>query len=96
MINYNDYSKTNDITIEGDVIVNDETVTSDEGPMMGKVNTPLLNVRAQPFGDASLVCDPIKQGTELTIDLDESTDGWLHIYLSSGIDGYVMEKFIEY
>lgn len=69
-----------------------ETVESK--PVYGLVvNCDRLNVREAPNIDADVVC-VIKALTEVEIDESESTDEFYKIYLSSGLEGYCMRKFI--
>lgn len=68
----------------------------DTGPSLeiGVVsNCKKLNVRAEPDVDADVVCI-IDEGTEVSIDMIESTDEFYAVYLVSGVEGYCMRKFI--
>lgn len=62
--------------------------------VMGIVDCELLNIRYSPSVDSNLVTSPIKKGTKVQIDYDNSPEFWFHIYLPSGIDGYVMRDYI--
>ena len=53
-----------------------------------------LNIRKEPAKvDGNTVCE-VEAGTELMIDLPNSTNEWYHVYNSSGLDGFCMKEFI--
>lgn len=53
-----------------------------------------LNIRKEPAKvDGNIVCE-VEAGTELMIDLPNSTNEWYHVYNSSGLDGFCMKEFI--
>lgn len=71
-----------------------EVFVTEPEPVYGRVvNCDRLNVREEPDTDADVVC-VIKALTEVEIDESESTDEFYKIYLSSGLEGYCMRKFI--
>ena len=54
-----------------------------------------LNIRKEPAKvDGNTVCE-VEAGTELMIDLLNSTNEWYHVYNSSGLDGFCMKEFIS-
>lgn len=53
-----------------------------------------LNIRMEPKPNAKIVCQ-VDKGTEMEIDLEESTPDWAKVILASGIEGYCMRSFIE-
>lgn len=55
-------------------------------------NCNSLNMRNQPNKDGRVLC-VLKSGAEVVV--ENISDGWAHIYLSSGIDGYVMEEYLK-
>ena len=54
----------------------------------------LLNVRAEPDLDAE-VLRKISVNTKVMIDPIESTNDFYKVYLSDGVEGFCMKKFIE-
>ena len=68
----------------------------DTGPSLeiGVVsNCKKLNVRAEPDINADVIC-VIDKGTEVSIDMSESTEDFYAVYLVSGVEGYCMKEFI--
>lgn len=51
-----------------------------------------LNVREKPSRLGEVVC-MVFRGNELLV--EDIADGWVHIYTSSGAEGYVMEEYIQ-
>lgn len=74
-----------------------ETATTTEEPdtmVYGRVvNCKKLNVREEPETDADIVC-VIDALTDVVIDEEDSTDEFYKVYLSSGLEGFCMKKFI--
>lgn len=52
-----------------------------------------LNIRNEPQSGALIICD-VPALTELLISMDASTDEWYSICTESGIEGFVMKKFV--
>lgn len=60
-------------------------------------NCTKLNVRDAADKDANVVC-VIAEGTELTVDVDNSTEEFYKVYTQAGeilVEGYCMKKFIN-
>lgn len=57
-------------------------------------NCTKLNVRVQPAADADVVC-VLDNGTEIEINVNNSTDEWFGICTAAGIEGYCMRKFVN-
>lgn len=57
-------------------------------------NCAKLNVRTQPAADADVVC-VLNSGTEIEINVNNSTDEWFSICTAAGIEGYCMRKFVN-
>lgn len=60
-------------------------------------NCKKLNVRDAADKDAEVVC-VIAEGTELTVDIDNSTEEFYKVYTQAGeilVEGYCMKKFIN-
>lgn len=57
-------------------------------------NCSKLNVRMQPEADADVVC-VLNSGTEIEINVNNSTDDWFSICTAAGIEGYCMRKFVN-
>lgn len=53
-----------------------------------------LNVRAKASTTAEVVC-VLNAETEVTIDVEKSTEDWLRVSTSTGVNGYCMRKFIS-
>ena len=53
-----------------------------------------LNVREQPEIDADVVC-VLNNGTEVEINVVNSTNEWFSVCTAAGIEGYCMRKFIN-
>lgn len=73
----------------------EETVeeTSDDSGVLGLVICAKLNVRKLPNPNGQKLC-VITEGTEVQIDLDESTIDWYKVCTNAGVSGYCMKKFI--
>ena len=64
-------------------------------PVYGKVSgCKILNVRSEATKDSDIVCT-IDEGTEVMVNLDESTVDWYKVCLADGIEGYCMAEFIS-
>lgn len=97
--NYNKFFGKNQRTIKlGDEPKNANNIDNtnpkpkdEELPIVG--NCKLLNLRERPNKQSQVIC-VLKAGENLMV---ESTDkGWARVYTSSGIHGFVMEKYIIY
>lgn len=53
-----------------------------------------LNVRAKPSTEADIVC-VLDAKSEITINVDKSTDEWFCICTAAGVKGYCMRKFVD-
>ena len=64
-------------------------------PVYGKVaGCERLNVRTESTKDSDVVC-VITEGTEVMVDLDDSTVDWYKVYLEDGIEGFCLAEFIR-
>lgn len=54
----------------------------------------MLNVRKAPKADAAIAC-VIKNGSEVIVDVTNSTDDFYKICTEAGLEGYCMKKFIK-
>lgn len=64
-------------------------------PVLGVVaRCGKLNVRKAPDLSAEILCEALLK-SELTIDLDKSTDEWYSVCTSAGIEGFCMKKFVD-
>ena len=67
---------------------------SSEESVYGKVaGCERLNVRSEATKDSDIIC-VIDEGTEVMVDLDDSTVDWYKVYLEDGIEGYCLAEFI--
>ena len=60
-------------------------------------NCKKLNVRDAADKDANVIC-VVAEGTELTVDVDNSTENFYKVYLETGeniIEGYCVKEFIN-
>lgn len=57
-------------------------------------NCGKLNVRATARIDADIL-DTLVVGTEVEINLDESTDEFYKVTVSTGVEGYCVKKYIS-
>ena len=74
----------------------DNTVNEEKNPryVYGVVkNCETLRVRKIPSSDGEILTI-IDKGTELEIDLENSTDEFYNVCTATGINGYCMKKFI--
>ncbi|MBT2655259.1 N-acetylmuramoyl-L-alanine amidase [Bacillus sp. ISL-18] len=71
--------------------VYDAYITSTE-KIAGTINTFSLNVRERPSASSSIV-GYLKSGTKITIHTEQA--GWAKIVSSSGVSGWVNEKYID-
>ena len=71
-----------------------EEVVEEIKPVYGCIsNCAKLNIRVAPDKGSDVLCEA-KVNTEVMIDLSRSTDDWYSVYLSGGIDGFCMKKFV--
>ena len=64
-------------------------------PIIGIVtNCERLNIRLRPSANSMVLCE-IHTGTELMIDLTQSTDDWFSVCTSMGIEGFCKKEFVE-
>lgn len=73
----------------------DEVEPEEDEVLIGVVSgCSKLNVRFMPNIESDIVCK-IVNNTEVMIDESESTDEFYKVYISSGIEGYCMKKYID-
>ena len=71
----------------------DETQNQPE-PVYGVVhNCEKLNVRKQPSKDSEIVF-VLNEGSEISIDEENSTEEWYSITHVSGVEGFCMKQFV--
>lgn len=71
-----------------------DAVTEPVPVVIGVVTNCLrLNVRKQPDGNADVI-DVIDMLTEVSVDMENSTDTFYKICLAAGIEGYCAKEFI--
>ena len=71
----------------------EETKTQPE-PVYGVVhNCTKLNVRKQPSIDSEIVFI-LNEGSEVSIDEENSTEEWYSITHASGVEGFCMKQFV--
>ena len=101
------YNESETINAINDVCENVETIEpvsesnetveeeSQEEPIYGKVTgCERLNVRSESTKDSDVIC-VIDSGTEVLVDLDDSTVDWYKVYLEDGIEGFCLAEFIR-
>ena len=72
----------------------ERTETNTE-PIIGVVtDCKKLNIRVSPTMDSSVICEA-PTGTEVLVDLAESTTNWYSVCTAAGISGYCMKTFIK-
>lgn len=54
----------------------------------------MLNVRKAPKADAAIAC-VIKNGSEVIVDVTNSTDDFYKVCTEADLEGYCMKKFIK-
>ena len=63
-------------------------------PVYGVVhNCTKLNVRKQPSKDSEIVF-VLNEGSEVSIDEENSTEEWYSITHASGVEGFCMKQFV--
>lgn len=55
-------------------------------------NCEALNIRERPNKKATILC-VVKEGEELMISPDDSTDDWYCVYTKTGVEGFCMKEF---
>ena len=94
--NYSKYSEKKkeevvEETVNEEVAVEESIIKE---PTIGFVDgCDKLNVRVESNKD-SAVAVILDKSTEVTIDLDNSTDDFYKVMTSEGVEGYCMKKFI--
>lgn len=74
--------------------VPNENPVLEEKTIIGIVsNCSKLNVREKPTKDSEVKC-VLNEGTEVIIDIENSTNTWYYVTTPSGIEGYCMTQFI--
>lgn len=58
------------------------------------VDCARLNVRAEASIDSEVVY-VLDSMSEIEVDMNKSTNEWLHICTASGVEGYCMRKYVE-
>lgn len=85
------------VSVETEVVLEPKPVRK---PKVAKFATGVvtgctdLNVRDKASVDGNAVCQ-IKEGSEVTIELQASTDEWFKIKTSTGVEGFCMKNYIE-
>ena len=84
--------------VEEPVMFTEEHISEPEPPaepVYGKVaGCERLNVRTESTKDSDVAC-VINEGTEVMVDLDDSTVDWYKVCLADGIEGYCLAEFIR-
>ena len=103
------YTKPQDTTpvVEPAVVMEDEVVMEEpkttpvvepevvKEPTLGTVvDCDKLRVRKQPNAMADVLCE-IKDGSEVMIDEEESTDNFYKVCTETGVEGFCMKQFID-
>lgn len=57
-------------------------------------NCNKLNIREKPDIKSEVVCE-VRIGSELKIDMDESTDGWFKVCTAAGSEGFCMREYVN-
>lgn len=72
----------------------EETEEEQDNIFVGTViNCDKLNVREEPSLKGKPICQ-LNKGSELMVDLSESTDEWYKVYLESGFSGFCMKAYV--
>lgn len=105
----NDYTKfsnprkpeTNDMENQNGVVEAEEVVEQPvetpvaPEPVVGVVvDCKKLNVREESHASAEVICT-IGVGTEVTIDIFETTEEFYKICTAAGVEGFCMKKYIK-
>jgi uncharacterized protein YgiM (DUF1202 family) len=75
-------------------VVEEESVTESDEVIGVVTDCVKLNVRKEPSKDSDVVCE-LLLGTEVMIDIFESTDDFYKVITEAGVEGYCMKKFIN-
>ena len=82
-------------TVETDNNTETKNETNSGAVVKGVVaNCAKLNVRSKPSINSGVVT-VLDTKTEITIDVDTSTDEWFKIRTVAGVEGYCMRKFVN-
>jgi hypothetical protein len=101
--NYTNYSKPQEApVVEPEVVeevvevveVKEESVTEPDEVIGVVTDCVKLNVRKEPSKDSDVACE-LLLGTEVMIDIFESTDDFYKVITEAGVEGYCMKKFIN-
>lgn len=98
--NYNKIStapgETEPVTVSVDLEVNEEIEepVAQATPVGIVMNCRRLNVRKRPNVKAEVVCE-VLVGSELAIDMKESTNEWYKVCTSAGCEGFCMKQYVE-
>ena len=71
-----------------------ETMTLPETVVGVVANCNKLNVRVAPDATADVAC-VLNAGTEIEVNVTDSTDEWFSVCTAAGIEGYCMRKFVN-
>lgn len=101
-MNYNEISKKNENIV--DAIENDyndkneyeDVETENEAVSINGVvdNCQAVNLREYPSVTSESLA-VLQKGSVVEIDINESTDEFYKVFTSSGIDGYMMKKYVR-
>lgn len=78
--------------------VTEDLLVSQSSPMLTKyavVNCGRLNVRIRPSIESDVLC-VVESGTEMKVDVENSTDTWIKVLEPNGAgsSGYCMREFL--
>lgn len=105
----NDYTKfSNHLKTEAKTVENQNGVVETEEVVEQPVETPevpepivgvvvdcrKLNVREEPHVSAEVLCT-INAGTNVTVDIFETTEEFYKVCTAAGIEGFCMKKYIK-
>lgn len=74
--------------VEKPVVKKPKTV---KGTIVGCVK---LNVREQMHIGATILCT-LPAGTEVKVIVDETHEGWYHVFTKTGVEGFCVKKYIS-
>ena len=73
---------------------NEPEVSEEKSVIKGTVvNCAKLNIRKAPCVTSQILCT-VDVNTEVSIDLDDSTNAWYNVYVNDSILGYCMKNYI--
>lgn len=77
--------------------VKEETVVEPEPEVVvtGRTTAEKLNVREEPVVDPENILGVVDKGTEVIIDIEESTDDFYKVCTVKGLEGFCMKQHIQ-